>query len=272
MASMNQTGLLNKVRSIPGWFSDQDLFIFQIILKHQEVHKIHGNILEIGAYLGKSAVVLGAYKSKNEEVFICDVFQGLTDSENSQENDYSYSDLTRKSFERNYFKAHGELPKILECSSMKLWSEIPEEKFRFIHVDGSHLYDLVRNDLDFATNSLTVPGGVIVMDDFRAQHTLGVSKTLWESILSGKVFPLIFSASKVYLVPAGDITFNIEALQTELREGGYATESLNLFSNTSIRVLGLSDSDLYNRNSRLTWWVPPILLPWVKKIRSLISK
>jgi len=272
MASMNQTELLNQVRSIPGWFSDQDLFIFQIILRRQKAHKIQGNILEIGAYLGKSAVVLGAYKSKSEEVFVCDVFQGLTDSENSQENDYSYSDLTRKSFERNYSNAHGELPKILECSSIKLWSEIPDEKFRFIHVDGSHLYDLVRNDLDFAINSLTVLGGVIVIDDFRAQHTLGVSKTLWESILSGKVFPLIFSAAKVYLVPAGDITFNIEALQAELREGGYATESLNLFSSTSIRVLGLSDSDLYNRNSRLTWWVPPILLPWVKKIRSLISK
>ena len=272
MASINQTELLNKVGSIPGWFSNQDLIIFQIILKYQEAHKIHGNILEIGAYLGKSAVVLGAHKCKNEETFVCDVFQGLTDSENSQENDFSYSDLTRKSFERNYFNALGELPKILECSSMKLWSEIPQEKFRFIHIDGSHLYDFVKNDLDFAINSLIAPGGVIVMDDFRAQHTLGVSKTLWESILSGKICPLIFSAAKVYLVSASDITFNIEALQAELLEGGYATESLNLFSGTSIRVLGLSDSDLYNRNSRLTWWVPPILLPWVKKIRSFISK
>lgn len=269
---MNQKELVDLVRSIPGWFSDQDLFIFQMILSRQETLKIHGNILEIGTYLGKSAVVLGEYKSRNEEIFVCDVFQGLTDSLNSQENNFSYLDLTRQSFEKNYFNAHSELPRILECSSIKLWSEIPGEKFRFIHIDGSHLYDLVRSDLNFAINSLTFPGGVIVMDDFRAQHTLGVSKALWESILSGKVSPLMFSAAKVYLVPVGDISFDIEALKAELREGGYATESLNLFSAKSIRVLGLSDSDLYNRNSRLTWWVPPFLLPWAKRIRLLFSK
>lgn len=272
MKIFGQIQLSNKANSIPGWFSQQDHFIFKSLLNHQQELKAKGNLLEIGVYLGKSAVVLGAQKRSDEEVVVCDLFQGDTDSLNSKENTWSYSDLTRQSFEKNYTKTLGELPRILECSSLSLWAELPKEKFRFIHVDGSHLYDLVKSDLDFAINALIPKGGIIVMDDFRAQHTLGVSKSLWESIMAKKVSPIIFSAAKVYLVRFGDDTYNSNDLKGILLEGGFETESLDMFPSRPIRVLGLSDSDLYNRNSKLTWWVPPVLLPFFRRIRTILLR
>jgi hypothetical protein len=273
MGSTKKTELTNQVESIPGWFSHQDQTIFEILLNYQNTRYIQGDLLEIGVYLGKSAVVLGAYKQDGEEVVVCDLFLNASDSDqNDEENTFSYNDLTRHTFERNYERARGELPKILECSSLSLSNNLKDQKFRFIHVDGSHLYEIVKHDVDFAIGALISRGGVIVMDDFRAQHTIGVSAVLWKAIFDGKLQPIIFSAAKAYLVPLKDKSIDINEIRHSLHISGLSTESLDLFPSKTLRVLGLSDSDLYNKNSRLTWWVPPVLLGKIKKLISFSRK
>lgn len=268
-----KTELTKQVESIPGWFSHQDQAIFEILLAYQNSINLLGDLLEIGVYLGKSAVVLGAYRKRDEEVVVCDLFLNASNSEhNDDENSFSYSDLTRPTFERNYQRARGELPRILECSSLNLGSNLKNQKFRFIHVDGSHLYEIVKHDLDFAIDALISQGGIIVMDDFRAQHTIGVSALLWKAIFDGKLQPIIFSAAKAYLVPLGDKTIDIYEVQQSLLKAGLSTECLDFFPTEALRVLGLSDSDLYNQNSRLTWWIPPALLHRVKRFISFFQK
>jgi len=263
--------ILNQIDSIPGWFSIQDQLIFQLLLQVQQKNNLSGNLLEIGVYLGKSAVLLGANRGYNDEFIACDLFSGESSSINNNENLLAYSGLTRKRFEENYQEVIGELPRILNCSSLKLWKELPTEKFRFIHIDGSHLYNFVKSDLLFATNALVAKGGLIVLDDFRAQHTLGVSKALWEEIFEGRLQPLIFSAAKVYLVLPEDRIYCLEQIRELLKEVSLDSEFLDLFPSKSIRVKGLSDADLYNRNSKLTWWVPPIFLPKVRRFLSLLQ-
>ena len=273
MPSTEPLKLSKQVSSIPGWFSFQDQFIFDMLLKYQKSNGIQGNLLEIGVYLGKSAIVLGAFKNSNEEVVVCDLFQGVSNStDNDIENFSSYSDLTRSAFEENYQRCTGDLPRILDGSSLNLWKEFPNHRFRFIHIDGSHLYEFVKSDLNFAIETVISEGGIIVMDDFRAQHTLGVSIALWEAVLAKKLKPIIFSAAKVYLAPFNDVTLDLKVLHKELSQGGYDLESLDVLPNKAIRIMGLSDSDLYNQNSKLTWWVPPVLLPKVRKILSFFGR
>jgi hypothetical protein len=273
MPSTEPLKLSKHVSSIPGWFSYQDQFVFDMLLKYQKSNGIQGNLLEIGVYLGKSAIVLGAFKNSNEEVVVCDLFQGVSNStDNDIENFSSYSDLTRSAFEENYQRCTGDLPRILDGSSLNLWKEFPNHRFRFIHIDGSHLYEFVKSDLNFAIETVISEGGIIVMDDFRAQHTLGVSIALWEAVLAKKLKPIIFSAAKVYLAPFNDVTLDLKVLHKELSQGGYDLESLDVLPNKAIRIMGLSDSDLYNQNSKLTWWVPPVLLPKVRKILSFFGR
>ena len=51
-------------------------------------------------------------------------------------------------------------------------------RFRIVHVDGSHRYDIVRQDIAAAVDLVT-DGGVIVIDDYRTlPHALGVAVVL----------------------------------------------------------------------------------------------
>lgn len=265
--------LSKQVRSIPGWFSYQDQFVFDILLQYQKSCGIRGDLLEIGVYLGKSAIVLGAFKNVHEEVIVCDLFQGVSDStDNDIENFSSYSDLTRAAFEANYERCIGDLPRIFDGSSLNLWNEFQHHRFRFIHIDGSHLYEFVKSDLNFAIETIISAGGIIVMDDFRAQHTLGVSIALWEAVLSKKLKPIIFSAAKVYLAPFNDDTLDLKVIHEELSQAGFDIECFEALPNNAIRIMGLSDADLYNQNSKLTWWVPPVLLPKFRKMLSFLGR
>jgi hypothetical protein len=272
MKQLSNAELIRHMHSIPGWFSDQDYFIFQALLEYQKTNGVDGNLLEIGAYMGKSSIILGANKDQNENFIVCDLFGKESDEPNALENKNSYNGLTRLKFEKYYNSAIDELPTLLECSSLELSSRLVNHKFRFVHIDGSHLYKFVRNDLDFSITNLVPRGGIIVMDDFRAQHTLGVSKTLWESILNGELHPLVFSAAKVYLVKSNDDCINLTKIRDVLRIQGFQTERVDIFSKEAIRVLGLSDRELYVRNSRITWFAPPFLISIFKKIQARVLR
>lgn len=265
MKSRKIRSLEEKIQKIPGWFSSQDLHIFALLLKLQSDSKIYGDLLEIGTFMGKSASVLGALKSFEENLYVCDLFNGVTDSINNLENKKSYEGLTRSSFEKNYYKVNQSLPTILEISSTNLEIALPKNIFRFIHIDGSHLYSYARSDLIFATKHLAQHGGVIVVDDFRAQHTLGVSKCVWEAILSSKLVPAIVSAAKIYLVRPGESSIDPTILKIALGNLGFETEELDLFDSPCIRLMGTNDASLYMNHNFYKQLIPPILVPLLRR-------
>ncbi|HEX2056278.1 MAG TPA: class I SAM-dependent methyltransferase [Nitrospiraceae bacterium] len=187
------------VKNIGGWFYEEDAFVLEAIHKIQTSHHIGGDILEIGAYQGKSAAFLGFLLQPAERLVVCDLFeQHGVNAENRAEKAVWYSSLNRREFERHYLEVHAHLPRILACrsSAVKRVGNLGAT-FRLIHIDGSHLYHIVKQDL-LTASELLKKGGIIAIDDYRTEHTPGVAAAAWEAALSSKLIPLCLTPQKMY--------------------------------------------------------------------------
>lgn len=244
-------------KGIAGWFSHHDAFLFHVLLSIQSTENIHGDILEIGVFDGKSAVLLGRNLKKGEEFHACDIFSELTDSKNAEEIQSSYPSLSRKKFESNMLEMLGHLPEIHQCPSSQLQSKLGNRKFRFIHVDGSHLYDHVKLDLDYAAE-VVVKKGIVAVDDFRTQHAIGVAAAVWETIIEGRLIPLAITPAKIYLGKP-DTTKDIKQIRTDLEGFGIQSVIEEFRGFTVLRTVGLSDEDLYSKKNGIIPFIPPIL-------------
>jgi predicted O-methyltransferase YrrM len=122
---------------------------------------ISGNMLEIGAYHGRSAAVLANHLNLGEYLVICDIFE---------EGDSAvYGDtITPKEVTANILSVNPGLSagviRIFKGDSSKL-SFGPEDRFRFIHIDGGHSYKECLLDLRICVEHV-INSGIIVVDDF----------------------------------------------------------------------------------------------------------
>lgn len=185
---------------VPGWFWDHDRHLFEWFLSHQESAGVTGDLLEMGAYLGRSAIVIGEHLRPGETFTVCDLFDSdAPDDENSAEMDMSYRrTLTRAAFEANYLAFQPELPEIIQAPTSTLeGGRIPAGAFRFVHIDASHLYEHVVGDLRVARTALQ-PQGVVVLDDYRSAHTPGVAAATWEAVFNRGLKPIVLTDCKFY--------------------------------------------------------------------------
>jgi hypothetical protein len=196
--SPSETPTPTHLDEVPGWFSWIDQQLFTWFLERQERIEPPGDLLELGAYLGKSAILIGDHVRDNESFTVCDLFDSdAPDNANQAEMRRSYKTLTRTGFERNYLAFHDELPEIVQAPTYQIVDHVPERSCRFIHVDASHLYEHVHGDIE-ASRDLLRDGGVLVCDDYRAHHTPGVAAALWPRIVHGDFQPICASPAKVY--------------------------------------------------------------------------
>lgn len=251
-------------KRIPGWLSFHDAAVMDGILSHQSEDGTKGNLLEIGVYAGKSAVLLGLHLQPKEEFHVCDIFGEPTDSRNSDEILRSYKNLSRIRFEENYNEFLGKLPTIHECLSLELPRILKDNKFRLIHIDGSHLYEHVVKDLEFATSAIDRQGGIIAVDDFRAQHTVGVAAALWKSILTGTLIPLVITPAKIYL-GSPDVVFDFDKMKEKLDSHEIQSVYEDILGNRILRTFGLRDDQLYASTSKLVSLIPPIVTNLIRK-------
>ncbi|MER6398729.1 MULTISPECIES: class I SAM-dependent methyltransferase [unclassified Kitasatospora] len=189
-----------RLDDVPGWFWDHDRHLFEWFLDRQEKAGVTGDLLEMGAYLGRSAIVIGDHRQPTETFTVCDLFDSdAPDDENAAEMSMSYrKSLTRKAFESNYLSFHDALPEIIQAPTSALADgRLPAGAFRFVHIDASHLYEHVVDDLRVARAALQ-PEGVVVLDDYRSAHTPGVAAATWEAVFNGGLTPIVLSESKFY--------------------------------------------------------------------------
>ena len=167
-----------ELRDVPGWFPPLDQMLFSWFLQRQEKP---GDLLELGAYMGKSAILLGQHLRDGERFTVCDLFGGeAPDGANRAETTKSYASLTRQAFERNYLSFHDALPRVIEGPTSVVPGEVAPDTCRFVHIDASHLYEHVHGDIG-AAREILLPDGIVVLDDFRSEHTPGVSVAVWEA-------------------------------------------------------------------------------------------
>ncbi|WP_405647706.1 class I SAM-dependent methyltransferase [Streptomyces sp. NBC_00019] len=199
MANAQQTYTYpGELGDVPGWFPPLDQVLFTWFLDRQRTRGLTGDLLELGAYMGKSAILLGRHLEEGERFTVCDLFGGdAPDGANKAETAKSYASLTRQAFERNYLSFHDTLPRVIEAPSSVISSEVAAGSCRFVHIDASHLYEHVRDDIG-AAREILLPEGVVVLDDFRSEHTPGVSVAAWEAVLNRGLRPICLSTQKLY--------------------------------------------------------------------------
>jgi hypothetical protein len=64
-------------------------------------------------------------------------------------------------------------------------------------VDGSHEYDIVREDIRTAERML-VGGGIVAFDDISTAHNPGSALAIWEAVLGGRMKPICITEAKLY--------------------------------------------------------------------------
>ncbi|MGW2250655.1 class I SAM-dependent methyltransferase [Kitasatospora sp. NPDC001660] len=185
---------------IPGWFFSLDRAAFGHLLSAQSAAGVAGDILELGSYLGRSAVLLGDHLRPGERLTVCDLFDSdAGDADNAAEMAMSYhKTLTRSAFEANYLAFHATLPEIVQApTSVLADGRIPAGSCRFAHVDASHLYEHVAGDIAVARAALA-DDGLVALDDYRSEHTPGVSAAVWEAVFTGGLRPVLLTPMKFY--------------------------------------------------------------------------
>ncbi|MEU8123785.1 class I SAM-dependent methyltransferase [Spirillospora sp. NPDC049024] len=183
---------------VKGWFPKLDQLLFTWLLERQERLGERGDLVELGSYLGKSAILMGRHLREGETFTVCDLFDtDAPDDSNQAEMQGSYSTLTRRAFESNYRAFHDRLPEIVQGPTSLILDHVQPETCRFVHVDASHLYEHVRADIE-AAHVMLPAGGLIVCDDYRSEHTPGVSAAVWGAVAAGGLRPICVTTQKFY--------------------------------------------------------------------------
>jgi SAM-dependent methyltransferase len=195
---------LAAIDQVPGWFFPPDTLLFVAIDGLQRERGVTGDVLEIGTFQGRCAILLGCLAGPDERLVVCDLFEEMGDisAENKQER-LAYSaqhDLPfpqRSEFEAHYLRFHPSLPQIHQIPSADLDRHLTAGTFRFVHVDGGHALDVVRRDIETARRLLG-KGGVVVFDDWANSQEPGIALAIWQEYSRGELVPLCFTPGKFY--------------------------------------------------------------------------
>jgi hypothetical protein len=197
--SIPDTALLD---TVDGWFYAVDVDFFSTLLGRQTAEDIKGDMLEIGTYRGKSAILMGYGLRDDEELVICDLFGAVMDHADIPLNRrQQYSGLEQDEFLANWDRFHTRRPMLEVCESSEL--DLGDRVFRFIHVDGCHSYQCVAKDISLAATH-TAERGVIAMDDYRAAEAPGVAAAVWQAVDNGLLFPFAGTWMKMYACTSAD--------------------------------------------------------------------
>ena len=241
--------LATGVESVEGWFYPVDQRLFVAIDDVQREAQTSGDLLEVGAYLGRSAILLGFMRRNEEQVAVCDTFGGGDPLD-------PYPDLTEAKFRENWGRFHASPPRVLHGMSDVALDQVADSSCRFVHVDGSHQYDAVCTDIQSAKRVL-VPGGVVVFDDVFSSHTPGVPAAVWAAVADG-MRPLAIS-NKLYATWGDVSALSIhDAVDDVAVLGEYDIAGARVFR------FGMP-------KSRLAGWIPPKAVPFARRMRAHVK-
>jgi hypothetical protein len=191
---------LRALDTVPGWFDPLDFRLLVELDRVQVGRGAEGDLFEIGAYYGKTAILLGYLaRAPEERVTVCDVFEhaDAIDAESWPVHNHWYRDVSEAAFVEQYERFHERLPEIIVGLSERIDAKARARTCRLVHVDGGHKYEVVRGDAATAKRLLR-PGGVVAFDDISTAHNPGVALAVWELVLGGRFVPFCLTQHKLY--------------------------------------------------------------------------
>jgi hypothetical protein len=244
MNKADSGGLVPAVPRIRGWFSSHDALVFHWFLSNPKENSTASGILEIGTFEGKSAAFISNYLLPHEWFVVCDIFSLKSDELNDLENTKSYPNFGLEVFKDNMEKFAKATPEIVVSDSARLKASDLGEKYRFIHLDGSHLFDHIRKDLDLAIQIIDPNYGLIAIDDFRAAHTPGVSAAIWMEIANKRLVPTVLTETKMYCMIQRD-NFKVSEFLDFLVLTKTQFEIEYFLGEQVVRIYGKSDNEIF---------------------------
>lgn len=197
VSGVDVDGYIEAMSDIDGWFDAEDAKLFALIDGFQQVSGVTGDILEVGAYHGKSTVLLGYMRRDDEQLVVVDPWDmPVTESGNQREQEVEYRDLSREVFAGHFARFHDRLPTIHQELSQDALPKLADQRFRFVHLDGSHEWPQVSVDVAEVLR-LLAPDGIVSFDDMFVRHAPGVPAAVWPAVLDGQLVPFA-TTNKLY--------------------------------------------------------------------------
>lgn len=163
-------------RMIPGRKRDPDFVGYQVLLdfiKERSLHKLEGDLIEIGAFMGGGTSKLARFARKHHKrVFAIDVFDPAADetatTDGTRMCDIYLAFLEGRSQLEVYQETIRGLDNVVTIQlDSKAVSFPAEQKFLFGFIDGNHRPDYVRNDFGIIWANL-VSGGALGFHDYNS--------------------------------------------------------------------------------------------------------
>ncbi len=160
----------------------------------------HGDVAQVGVYKGGTAKMIAYCFSKtSKKFFLFDTFEGLPAL---SEKDKRETDVTRKVSVEGTVKQFGDVhledvrEYFADCQNVEFKKGLfPEtarglegRKFCFVYLDAD-LYQSTKDGLEFFYPKM-VPGGVIMLDDYRTSNWPGVEKAVREFQEENHISPI----------------------------------------------------------------------------------
>lgn len=252
-----------QVGEILGAFWSPDIELFRAIL--QRSSRTGGDVAELGVLFGRSSVLIGQYLRPGEQFTCIDVFESLAD-EVAADDPNHYPGLTRAGFEANYRRHHGDLPTVVTGFSQDIARHARVGTHRFVHIDASHLYEHVAHDIE-AVRPLMHTDGVVVLDDYRAEHTPGVAAAAWQSVTGSALRPFALTPAKMYATWGDADQWRAYVAEWAAAEGK-ATE-VQAINGTDVLLIRNPPEPPPHRLRR---WVAPVMWPYVRRLRRFTAR
>lgn len=190
---------LGRLDDIPGGLERWDAELMVHLSEAQHGRSVRGDLLEIGTWLGRTSVLLGFLAGGGEQLQVCDLFDRVPPTEAGRQALIESGDgtVTLADFQASYGRFHSTMPVIHQCPSGELSVTNVGRSFRFVHVDGSHLYEAVLEDMALA-HSILKKGGIVVFDDIANLGHLGVPAAVWSGVRATGFVPFACTPTKLY--------------------------------------------------------------------------
>lgn len=190
---------IGRLDDIPGGLERWDAELMVHLSEAQHGRSVRGDLLEIGTWLGRTSVLLGFLAGEGEQLQVCDLFDRVPATEEGRRAliESGGQTVTLADFQASYARFHSTMPVVHQCPSSELSVTNVGRIFRFVHVDGSHVYEAVLEDLALV-HSILKKGGIVVFDDIANLGHLGVPAAVWSGARATGLVPFACTPTKLY--------------------------------------------------------------------------